>query len=111
MKQIITCICLLFATAMVAQTTPTRSSEARKTNMSRTNARTAISKVTLGKADGPAVKATKGSIGVQGTAVEGGVAIEGFAKNNSMARAAKLKKGDVITAINNVTGVFWIFIL
>lgn len=103
MKQIITCICLMFTTAMIAQTTPTRSSEARKTNMSKMNARTGISKVTLGSSDGPAASTMKGNFGISAAAVDGGVEIKDFAHKNSSARAAKMKKGDIITAINSKT--------
>ena len=102
MKQIITCICLLLATGMMAQTTPTRSSEARKTNMSRTNARTAISKVTVGMTDGPASSAmTKGDFGINVSPVEGGVEIKEFTYVNSSAKAAKMLKGDIITKVNS----------
>ena len=43
MKHIITCICLMFVTGLMAQTTPMSSSEARKVNMSRTNGKVTLS--------------------------------------------------------------------
>lgn len=103
MKQIITCICLLFTTAMIAQTTPTTSSEARKINMSRTNGK-AISNIAVGVTDGPAASSmTPGDFGMTVAPVEGGVEIKGFAQSNSSARAAKMKVGDVITMLNSKT--------
>ena len=104
MKQIITCICLLFTTAMMAQTTPSPSSDARKINMSKTNSRVGLSKVTIGKTDSPVITAaTKGDFGINVTSVEGGVEIKEFTYDNSSARAAKMLKGDIIIAVNSKT--------
>ncbi len=100
MKHIITCICLMLVTGMMAQTTPTTTSKTGK--MSVKNARAAISKTSLGVTDGPAANSiAKGNFGVQVTPVDGGVEIKEFTYVNSTAKAAKLKTGDIITAINS----------
>jgi len=86
----------MFTTAMIAQSA---SSEAQKINRSR--AKAGINTVAIGVTDGPAASMTKGDFGIQMSPIEGGVMINDFSPKNSSARAAKLKKGDVITAINN----------
>lgn len=103
MKSVITCICLLFASVMMAQNAPTSSSEARKVNMSRTNARSATPQVSVKPTDGLVENTSKGDFGITVAPVEGGVEIKDFAYQNSTARAAKLQKGDVITGINSKT--------
>jgi len=103
MKQIITCICLLFSVAMMAQSTPTPS-EARKINMSKTNAKSAMTQSQLGVVDGPVANSLrKGTLGVTVQPVEGGLQIKGFDNQNSSAKAAKMQAGDIITSINSKT--------
>jgi len=89
----------MFATGLMAQTTPTSSSEARKTNMSRINGKAAINTNQV-MTDSNVTSIGKSDIGVRTSAVDGGLVILGFS-DNSTARAAKLKGGDVITAINS----------
>lgn len=104
MKSVITCICLLFASVIMAQNAPISSSEARKVNMSRTNAKASTPQVSVQPTDGLVANTnSKGDFGITVKPVEGGVAIKDFAYQNSTARAAKLQKGDVITAVNNKT--------
>lgn len=104
MKSVITCICLLFASVIMAQNAPTSSSEARKVNMSKTNAKAETAQSSVQPTDGLMTNtASVGDLGITVTPVEGGIAIKDFAYQNSTARAAKLKKGDVITAINSKT--------
>ncbi len=104
MKSLITCVCLLFASAIMAQNAPTSSSEARKVNMSRTNAKVVTPQVSVRASDDVSTLSNaKGDLGITVMQVEGGVVIKDFAYQNSSARAAKLKKGDVITDINGKT--------
>lgn len=100
MKHIITCICLMFVTGLMAQTTPMSSSEARKVNMSRTSGNVTMSSNNQVMTDSNVTAIGKSDIGVRTSAVDGGLVILGFS-DNSTARAAKLKAGDVITAVNN----------
>lgn len=100
MKHIITGICLMFVTGLMAQTTPMSSSEARKVNMSRTSGKVALSNSSKVMTDSNVTAMGKSDIGVSTSAVDGGLEILGFA-DNSTARAAKLKVGDIITAVNS----------
>jgi len=100
MKHIITCICLMFVTGLMAQTTPMSSSEARKVNMSRTNGKVTLSSSNEVMTDSKGTLIGKSDIGVRVSAVDGGLVILGFSEN-STARASKLKAGDVITAVNS----------
>ena len=100
MKHIITCICLMFVTGLMAQTTPMSSSEARKVNMSRTSGNVTMSSNNQVMTDSNVTAIGKSDIGVRTSAVDGGLVILGFS-DNSTARAAKLKAGDVITAVNS----------
>lgn len=101
MKNIITCICLLFAAGLMAQTTPSRSSQARKINMAKTNGKVITNSSTEKMTDSVSAAAIKGDIGIETSAVDGGLVILGFTTDNSTARAAKLKEGDIITSINS----------
>ncbi|MDC1508966.1 PDZ domain-containing protein [Saprospiraceae bacterium] len=100
MKNIITCICLMFVTGLMAQTTPMSSSEARKVNMSRTNGKVTLSSRNEVMTDSKGTLIGKSDMGVRVSAVDGGLVILGFSEN-STARASKLKAGDVITAVNS----------
>ena len=92
----------MFATGLIAQSTPANPSEARKANMSKINGKAALNNDTQTMTDGNVVAVIKGDIGVRTSAVDGGLVILGFDINNSTARAAKLKVGDVITSVGNV---------
>lgn len=101
MKYIITCVCLMLVTGLMAQSTPSSSSEARKVNMTRTNGKTAINNSNQVMTDSKVDAIGKSDIGVRTTAVDGGLEILGFATGSSTARAAKLKEGDIITSVNS----------
>ena len=103
MKHLITCICLMLASGLMAQSTPTSSSEARKVNLSKTNGKASLSNNTDKMTDSDENLVSKSDIGVEISAVDGGLVILGFALDNSMAKAAKLKVGDIITAINSMS--------
>lgn len=103
MKSIITCICLLFASVMMAQNTPTSASEARKVNMSRTNAKVSTPQVSVKSSDGLTQNTAQGDFGINVIQVEGGIQVKDFTYQNSTARAAKLRVGDVITGVNHET--------
>ena len=90
----------MFVTGLMAQTTPMSSSEARKVNMSRTSGNVTMSSNNQVMTDSNVTAIGKSDIGVRTSAVDGGLVILGFS-DNSTARAAKLKAGDVITAVNN----------
>ena len=100
MKHIITCICIMLATGLMAQTAPSSSSEARRMNMSKINGKAALNNNAQVMTDGNANVFGKSDIGVKTSVVDGGLEILGF-DDNSMAKAAKLKKGDIITSVNN----------
>lgn len=91
----------MVASGLYAQTTPTKSSEAHKINMSRINGKTVTSADGEVLTDIKVSSSDKCDIGVKTSTVDGGVAILGFSPTNSTAKSAKLKVNDIITAVNN----------